>query len=106
MLKNGGAVNWYRVQDADGALGWQARKPDGFIEVPYVGATDPFDREVSADEIYWPEGEKDVDTLTRLGLLATTFGGTGEGLPEGCAVHFAGRNVVGLPASTNGPRCS
>jgi hypothetical protein len=37
MLKNGGAVNWYRVQDADGTLGWQARKPDGFFEVPYVG---------------------------------------------------------------------
>ena len=37
MLKKGGALNWYRVQDADGTLGWQARKPDGFIEVPYVG---------------------------------------------------------------------
>ena len=35
MLKNGGAVNWYRVRDADGTLGWQARKPEGFIEVPY-----------------------------------------------------------------------
>ena len=68
MLKNGGAVNWYRVQDADGTLGWQARKPDGFIEVPYVGGADPFDREVIADDIYWPEGEKDVDTLNRLGL--------------------------------------
>ena len=68
MLKNGGAVNWYRVQDADGTLGWQARKPDGFVEVPYVGGADPFDREVIADEIYWPEGEKDVDTLNRLGL--------------------------------------
>ena len=43
MLKNGGALNWYRVQNADGALGWQAKKPDGFVVVPYVGGADPFD---------------------------------------------------------------
>jgi putative DNA primase/helicase len=104
MLKNGGAVNWYRVRDADGTLGWQARKPDGFTPVPYLGGADPFDREVIADEIYWPEGEKDVDTLNRLGLLATTFGGTGDGLPEGCATYFAGRNVVVLADNDAGGR--
>jgi putative DNA primase/helicase len=104
MLKNGGAVNWYRVQDADGTPGWQARKPDGFVEVPYVGGADPFDREVMADEIYWPEGEKDVDTLNRLDLLATTFGGTGDGLPEGCAAYFVGRDVVVLADNDAGGR--
>jgi putative DNA primase/helicase len=104
MLKNGEAVNWYRVQVADGTLGWQARKPDGFVEVPYVGGADPFDREAIADDIYWPEGEKDVDTLNRLGLLATTFGGTGDGLPEGCAAYFAGRNVVVLADNDPGGR--
>jgi putative DNA primase/helicase len=104
MLERGGAVNWYRVQDTHGTLGWQARKPDGFIEVPYVGGADPFDPEVIADDIYWPEGEKDVDTLNRLGLLATTFGGTGDGLPEGCAAYFAGRNVVVLADNDAGGR--
>ncbi len=104
MLKNGGAINWYRVQDVDGTLGWQARKPDGFVEVPYVGGVDPFDREVIADDIYWPEGEKDVDTLIRIGLLAITFGGTGDGLPEGCAAYFAGRNVVVLADNDSGGR--
>jgi putative DNA primase/helicase len=104
MLKNGGAVNWYRVRDADGTLGWQARKPDGFTAVPYLGGADPFDREVSADEIYWPEGEKDVDTLIRIGLSAVTFGGTGDGLPEGCAAYFTGRNVVVLADNDTGGR--
>ena len=104
MLKNGGAPNWYRVQDVDGTLGWQARKPDGFVEVPYVGGVDPFNQEVIADDIYWPEGEKDVDTLIRIGLLAVTFGGTGDGLPEGCAAHFAGRNVIVLADNDTGGR--
>jgi putative DNA primase/helicase len=104
MLKSGGAVNWYRVQDADGALGWQAGKPDGFIEVPYVGGVDPFDREVIADEIYWPEGEKDVDTLIRIGLSAITFGGTGDGLPSGCAGCFSGRDVIVLADNDTGGR--
>ena len=104
MHKSGGAANWYRVQNGVGAIGWQARKPEGFIEVPYVGGADPFDREVLADEIYWPEGEKDVDTLHRIGLLATTFGGTGDGLPNGCAAYFAGRNVVILADNDEGGR--
>ena len=97
-------MSWYRVQDVGGNLGWQARKPDGFVEVPYVGGADPFDREVSADEIYWPEGEKDVDTLIRIGLSAVTFGGTGDGLPEECAACFAGRNVVVLADNDTGGR--
>jgi putative DNA primase/helicase len=102
MRKDGSAVNWYRVRDADGTLGWQAKKPDGFIEVPYVGGVDPFDREVVADELYWPEGEKDVDTLNRIGLLATTFGGTGDGLPPGCATYFRDRNVIVLADNDTG----
>jgi putative DNA primase/helicase len=64
--------------------------------VPYLGGADPFDREVITDEIYWPEGEKDADTLIRIGLSAVTFGGTGDGLPSGCARYFAGRNVIVL----------
>jgi hypothetical protein len=41
---------------------------------------DPFDREVADDTIRWPEGEKDVETLSNQLLLAVTFGGTGDGL--------------------------
>jgi putative DNA primase/helicase len=103
-LKNGGAANWYRVQDAGGTSGWQARKPDGYVDVPYVGGADPFDPEVITGEIYWPEGEKDVDTLVRLGLSAITFGGTGDGLPEGCNEYFAGRNVIVLADNDTGGR--
>jgi hypothetical protein len=46
MQKKGGAANWYRVKNGDGAIGWQARKPQGFVEVPYVAGADPFDREI------------------------------------------------------------
>ena len=45
-----------------------------------------------------------MDTLNRVGLLATTFGGTGDGLPSGCAAYFAGRNVVVLADNDEGGR--
>jgi putative DNA primase/helicase len=104
MNRGGGAVNWYRVQNSDGCLGWQARKPEGFLEIPYLGASDPFDREVIADDLYWPEGEKDVDSVIKLGALAVTFGGTGDGLPAGCESYFAGRNVIILADNDEGGR--
>jgi hypothetical protein len=104
MLREGGAVNWYRVQDGHGNIGWQPRKPDGYVEVPYTGGTDPFDQEVIGDELYLPEGEKDCDTLVRIGLLAMTFGGTGDGAPEELARYCAGRNVVILADNDEGGR--
>jgi hypothetical protein len=85
-------VNWYRVFD-DGKAGWQAKKPDGYVSVPYLGAIDPFDPELAADQIYWPEGEKDCDTLGRHNWPAFTFGGTKD-LPENAAMFLAGRHVV------------
>ena len=103
-MNRDGAVNWYRVQNADGFLGWQARKPDGFLEVPYLGGGDPFDREVIADDLYWPEGEKDVDSVVRLGALAITFGGTGDGLPTGSEACFVNRNVIILGDNDEGGR--
>ena len=59
-IKNaaGGYVNWYRVFN-NGVLGWQAKKPMGYVPFPYMGAVSPFDSELAADQIYWPEGEKD-----------------------------------------------
>ena len=104
MLKEGGAANWYRVQDDHGNIGWQPRKPEGYVEVPYTGGTDPFDQEVIGDELFLPEGEKDCDTLVRIGLLAMTFGGTGDGAPEELARYCAGRSVVILSDNDEGGR--
>jgi len=104
VMNRGGAVNWYRVKNSDGCPGWQARKPYGFREIPYLGSVDPFDREVMPDDLYWPEGEKDVDSVVRLGALAVTFGGTGDGLPAGCESFFAGRNVIILADNDEGGR--
>jgi hypothetical protein len=97
-------ANWYRVHD-NGTLGWQNAKPDRYIDVPYLtSGTNPFDPEVQGDELYWPEGEKDVDSITKAGGLAFTFGGTGDGLTDdikglvvGCV---SGRNVV-IPADND-----
>jgi hypothetical protein len=86
-------VNWYRVSD-NGKPGWQAKKPDGYVSVPYLGAIDPFDPELADDPIQWPEGEKDCDTLGKINLPAFTFGGVGDGLPENAAAFVAGRHVV------------
>lgn len=104
MLDNGGALNWYCVQNDVGVVGWQARKPSSYFEVPYTAGSDPFRAEVADDEIYCPEGEKDVDTLARLGLLAVTFGGTGDGAPIGMADWFAGRDVAILADNDEGGR--
>jgi uncharacterized protein (DUF927 family) len=93
MRKDGNAMNVYRVTDTKGTIGWQYRKPEGFAAVPYFAGSNPFDVE-QEQFIYWPEGEKDVDTLAKLGLPAFTFGGCGDGLPSGCEQYLTGRQVV------------
>ena len=87
---NGEAMNVFRVSDGD-VTGWQYKKPEGFQAGPYLVGDDAF---ATDGPIYWPEGEKDVETLARLGLSAFTFGGTGDGLPENCAAYLKGRAVV------------
>jgi uncharacterized protein (DUF927 family) len=93
MRKDGNAMNVYRVTDANGTTGWQYRKPEGFAAVPYFTGANPFEGE-QEQFIYWPEGEKDVDTLARIGLPAFSFGGCGDGLPAGCEQYLTGRHVV------------
>jgi hypothetical protein len=102
-FRDGHFANWYRVTDADGAVGWQAAKPADYVDAPYVTqGANPFDSEVSEDALFWPEGEKDVDALTCFGFLAVTFGGTGDGLPAVAAEYFANR-VVLIPADNDDP---
>ena len=86
------AFNVYRVVDGDGKTGWQFRKPDGSRSVPYyVAGNDLF---ASNALLFWPEGEKDVDSVAKRGGSAFTFGGTGDGLPSGCEQYLIGRMVV------------
>jgi hypothetical protein len=88
------ATNAYRVIDSSGVTGWQFGKPEGFEQTPYfLENSDPFTAEIGRI-IFWVEGEKDVETVAKLGGLAFTFGGTGDGLPEGCQQYVVGRNVV------------
>jgi hypothetical protein len=93
IKRSGGFVNWYRVSRA-GVDGWQAGKPDDYVPCPYIGAIDPFDPELAGDVLYWPEGEKDCDTLGNLTLPAFTFGGAGDGLPDGAIECVRGRQLV------------
>ena len=87
-FKAGGFTQWYRV-----AGGWQQKKPENYLPVPYTpSGIDPFDDEY--DQVLWPEGEKDVDTLGKLGLAAFTFGGAGDGLPNGIAPYLRKRHLV------------
>lgn len=105
ILNHGeGGVSWYRVVDDKGRLGWQSAKPGGYREVAYTGGTDPRDREALDDDIYCPEGEKDVDTCVRIGLLAATFGGTGDGMPAEFVTYFTARNVIVLSDNDQGGR--
>ena len=89
----------YRVF-RDGALvGWQWEKPKGYRETPYFGAVrDP-------KQIFWPEGEKDADTLDELKLPVFTFGGVGDGLPDGVGRYLkplTGRLLV-IPTDNDAP---
>src|SRR5258708_20539944 len=93
-----GALNWYRVPEGE-VSGGQLRKPQGFKEGPFIGCLDAFDPDPidpaqAAKPLYWPEGEKDVETVSAKGGLAFTFGGTGDGLPAGCEEYARGRDVV------------
>jgi hypothetical protein len=66
-------VNCYRAFRNGKPIGWQWKKPKDYRDKPYFGSVrDP-------QRMFWPEGEKDVDTLDRLGLPVFTFGG-GDGL--------------------------
>ena len=90
----GSFVSWYRVRDGS-TVGWQPKQPSGYQAAPYVSAAiDPFDPELKDDQILWPEGERDVDTLSKLNLPAFTFGGAGDGLPGGIEQYLAGRHLV------------
>jgi hypothetical protein len=54
-------------------------------------------RESGADEIvFLPEGEKDVETLIKLGLVATTNSGGAKNWRQDHAEHLRGRDVVVL----------
>ena len=87
-------VNWYRVRDGN-SVGWQPKQPSGFNAVPYLSAAmDPFDPELASDEIWWTEGEKDTDALSGLNVPSFTFGGCGDGLPEGSASYLTGRKII------------
>ena len=99
--RSGRYSNWYRVTKGS-SCGWQAGKPDGFIPCPYTGEFDAFDPEFVSEPLYWPEGEKDCDTLSRHGLPAFTFGGTGDGLPPDIQDYLKGRNIVILADNDSG----
>jgi putative DNA primase/helicase len=94
--RGGRFCNWYRTFSNGGLpIGWQAKKPDNYISIPYVtAAVDPFDPELRHDDILWPEGEKDVETLSKLSVPAFTFGGVGDGLPDGIEHYLKDRRIV------------
>jgi hypothetical protein len=88
------ASSAYRVTGDDGVTGWQFKKPEGYLPVPYiVPSADPFVAKIN-QAIFCTEGEKDVETVARLGGLAFTFGGASDGLPNRCEQLIVGRPVV------------
>lgn len=88
-------VQCFRIFRNGAPIGWQWTKPDDYTVIPYVSsALDPFDPELVADDVLWPEGEKDVDSLGAVNLPGFTFGGVGDGLPEGIGQYLKDRRLV------------
>lgn len=98
--RSGAYVSWYRLTDGR----WQPKQPDGYVAIPFTGAFDAFDPEFRTERLYWPEGEKDSDTLSAKGLAAFTFGGTGDGLPPDIDRYLEGRDIVILADNDVGGR--
>ncbi len=96
-------ADWYRVQRPDGMVGWQTRKPVGYVAIPYVAGVDPFSSEYSISLLYWPEGERDANSMVKSGQLAMTFGGCGD-LPENCEQFAIGREIIILSDNDQGGR--
>ncbi len=74
---DGGWCDWYHVRrPSDGAIGWQAFKPEGYVPVPYLtpGARNPFDPDRRGETLVWAEGEKDADAAHAHGFHSFTFG--------------------------------
>jgi putative DNA primase/helicase len=81
----------YRVIRDRTPIGWQWQKPKDYRDRPYFGTVR------NNKLMFWPEGEKDADTLDRVGLPVFTFGGTGDGLPKSAKdylAHLKGRLLV------------
>ncbi len=96
-------VTWYRVFRDGAPIGWRDKKPDDYRAIPYVtAALNPFDPELKDDKIYWTEGEKDTDACNRNNLPAFTFGGVGDGLPDGVEHYLKDRHLV-IPAHNDDP---
>jgi putative DNA primase/helicase len=102
--RNGSTVKVKIKRRSGRYVNWQAGKPEGYEPCPYTGTFDAFDSEFRTEVLYWPEGEKDCDTLSREGLSAFTFGGTGDGLPAGTSHYLAGRDLVILADNDVGGR--
>ena len=89
----GGYTQWFNINGS-----WQNGKPkdSAFPTIPYITwEINQLDPELADDEIYWPEGEKDVDTLGKLNLPAFTFGGVSDPLPDDLSM-FADKRIVVL----------
>jgi hypothetical protein len=70
-------------------------RPPAFRQSRITWEINPLDPELAGDEIYWPEGEKDVDTLGKFNLPAFTFGGVSDPLPADLSM-LAGKRIVVL----------
>jgi Protein of unknown function (DUF3987) len=92
---SGKYANIYRVEGSGPSVAWQPKRPDGYLPTPYMSSSlNPFDPELSADQLLWTEGEKDTDTLDKAGLPAFTFGGTGDGLTDDVKQVVADRALL------------
>lgn len=85
--------DWYRAARPDGSAAWQDCRPEAYVPCPFTADTNPLAPDLADEWVFWPEGEKDVETLVRAGVFALTFGGAKDVRTEYGAV-LEGRRVI------------
>ena len=84
----------FRQRRPDGKSGWKWGRGDAPVmpyRLPELLAAD------ASETVFICEGEKDVESLTTLGSVATTTPGGAEGWNADCSRFFSDRRVVVLP---------
>ena len=85
-----GAFNAYRVTRCRWLTGWQYRKPDGFMSVPYLAG----DLDASMPWCFGPRARRTLIPSASAAAAPSRSAASAKGCRPGCEQYFAGKHLV------------